>query len=108
MEGLGDVPDARRDRRTGSAERDNVERLAERDERANETVDIATDTGSGGYERPAVDSDAEIYRISICSRRTGRSMRSQMSRIWRSMLPLTAALLRMTSSIACRSMACAR
>ena len=101
MEGLGDVADAGGDRRRArAAERDNVERLAERDERADKTLNITTDTGSGRDERPAVDSDAEIYRISMCSRRTGRSMRPQMSRIWRSMLPLTAALLRITSSMA--------
>lgn len=47
MEGLGDVPDPWGERRAGSAERDNVERLAERDQRADEALNIPTDTGSG-------------------------------------------------------------
>ena len=87
----------------GPPESDDVERLAEREKCRDEAPDVTPDAGGRRVERASVDADAQqVYLISIWRRRTGRFSASQVCRMRPSTLPLIAALLRMTSSMAYR------
>ena len=77
MRRLGDAFEALGDVRRIAAERDDLERLAERDERANQLRRIAADAGGGRTEATAIETDTQdgtVIQNAKCKMQTRRSV----------------------------------